>query len=473
MADSDAARIGDVKNGLAAAKDDTNTRLKKDGSNVEMSSSQAADFRAAIGAEAAGGSSGGNVVGPETVELQRLPAFSGTNGRQLLQGPLFGSLGPLSLMYRAQCEAEFQAKDTGLSALAGLTTPGLYYLSAVDTWSAVTIGSNLTFTGGVLSASGGGGGDVTGPSSATDGRMAVFSGSTGKLLKEGLPVGGAAVNEVLIRGVADDLYIAASARGANNGVASLGSGGKVPAEQLAVATTSADGMMTSADKTKLNSVASGATANATNAQLRDRSTHTGTQAWGTLTDTPAITGLSASTSSLGNTVAQRDSNGYLFANRVQTIQGFVYFMTGGSNFIRFATDAFSFSHAATGPAFTPTSDPRLKTGMVRQDDDGLSLERVCGIYQWTYTRKQDGVFAAGGNAFDLREINPLFVVGGETIAVEEEARDRGALQKGDGTWETPLAVDLLAIVTEQAGAIRELRRRLVLLEAQTAEEPLA
>lgn len=44
-----------------------------------------------------------------------------------------------------------------------------------------------------------------------------------------------------------------------------------------VATTSANGLMASADKTKLNGVATGATANSTDAQLRDRSTHTGTQ----------------------------------------------------------------------------------------------------------------------------------------------------------------------------------------------------
>ena len=50
--------------------------------------------------------------------------------------------------------------------------------------------------------------------------------------------------------------------------------------------------MTAADKTKLDSVASGATANATDAALRDRATHTGTQAAGTITGlaTVATTG---------------------------------------------------------------------------------------------------------------------------------------------------------------------------------------
>lgn len=49
-----------------------------------------------------------------------------------------------------------------------------------------------------------------------------------------------------------------------------------------VVTTSANGLMSSADKTKLNGIAASATANSTDAQLRDRSTHTGTQAMSTI-----------------------------------------------------------------------------------------------------------------------------------------------------------------------------------------------
>lgn len=44
-----------------------------------------------------------------------------------------------------------------------------------------------------------------------------------------------------------------------------------------LATPSTDGLLSAADKTKLNGVAAGATVNATNAQLRDRTTHTGVQ----------------------------------------------------------------------------------------------------------------------------------------------------------------------------------------------------
>ncbi|GEM_PF-3546682 len=53
---------------------------------------------------------------------------------------------------------------------------------------------------------------------------------------------------------------------------------------IAGATTSAAGVMTAADKTKLDSIASGATANQTDAYLLSRANHTGTQAIATITN---------------------------------------------------------------------------------------------------------------------------------------------------------------------------------------------
>lgn len=50
------------------------------------------------------------------------------------------------------------------------------------------------------------------------------------------------------------------------------------------ATTGAAGSMSASDKSKLDGVATGATANATDAQLRDRTTHTGTQTAATISD---------------------------------------------------------------------------------------------------------------------------------------------------------------------------------------------
>ena len=69
----------------------------------------------------------------------------------------------------------------------------------------------------------------------------------------------------------------------------VGSGGGAHANAVA---SGAAGFLTGADKAKLDGVASGATANATDSALRDRATHTGTQAAGTITGlaTVATTG---------------------------------------------------------------------------------------------------------------------------------------------------------------------------------------
>lgn len=63
----------------------------------------------------------------------------------------------------AAAMANFQPLDADLTAIAALSgTDTIYYRSGASTWTAVTIGSNLTFSGGTLSATGGGGsGTVT------------------------------------------------------------------------------------------------------------------------------------------------------------------------------------------------------------------------------------------------------------------------------------------------------------------------
>jgi hypothetical protein len=70
--------------------------------------------------------------------------------------------------------ASLQPLDAGLTSLASKTAPALYWLSADNVWSTVTIGSGLSFTAGTLAATGGSGGitqltgDVTaGPGSGS------------------------------------------------------------------------------------------------------------------------------------------------------------------------------------------------------------------------------------------------------------------------------------------------------------------
>jgi hypothetical protein len=83
-------------------------------------------------------------------------------------------------------------------------------------------------------------------------------------------------------------------------------GARVGGTLHADATTSVSGFMSGADKTKLNGIATGATANATDAALRDRATHTGTQAVGTITGLAAVaTSASASDLTAGTLAAAR------------------------------------------------------------------------------------------------------------------------------------------------------------------------
>jgi hypothetical protein len=75
----------------------------------------------------------------------------------------------------------YQPLDADLTALAGLTgTNVIYYRSAANAWSAVTIGANLTFAGGTLSATGGGGGsgNVSTTGSPSPGQVAVWTDGT-------------------------------------------------------------------------------------------------------------------------------------------------------------------------------------------------------------------------------------------------------------------------------------------------------
>jgi hypothetical protein len=79
-----------------------------------------------------------------------------------------------------------EAWDADLDALAALSGTGtMYYRSGVAAWSPVTMGTNMTFSGGVLSSTGGGGsGDVSSNTSVSvDGEVALFNLTTGKSIR--------------------------------------------------------------------------------------------------------------------------------------------------------------------------------------------------------------------------------------------------------------------------------------------------
>jgi len=72
------------------------------------------------------------------------------------------------------------------------------------------------------------------------------------------------------------------------------SGGATPDISISAATTSAAGSMSASDKTKLNGVATGATANSSDATLLARANHTGTQAASTVTGLKDQIGIACS-----------------------------------------------------------------------------------------------------------------------------------------------------------------------------------
>jgi hypothetical protein len=149
---------------------------------------------------------------------------------------------------------------------------------------------------------------------------------------------------------------AQSATGAFAPAAHVGGGGSAHANAVA---SGAAGFLTGADKAKLDGIASGATANATDAQLRDRSTHTGTQAASTISDfSEAVDDrVAALITPAGNL-----SENYDDAGNVLT-----YTASGSGadpwSYVRLANDFTTSSATAvdiTGMAFTPGANKRYE-----------------------------------------------------------------------------------------------------------------
>lgn len=79
--------------------------------------------------------------------------------------------------------------------------------------------------------------------------------------------------------------------------------------------TASNKILTSAERTKLSGIATGATANSTDAQLRDRTTHTGTQAISTVTNLQSTLDLKLEAASIANFETTTQLNSRDTANR--------------------------------------------------------------------------------------------------------------------------------------------------------------
>lgn len=136
------------------------------------------------------------------------------------------------------------SKSTTYQIINKTLIPGAYLQDALE-WIRVNIGGTGGIpiggtTGQVLakidatdynvhwitpSGGGGGSGDVVGPAGATDNHLVVFDGATGKLIKGGGTTVAALTALINAR-------IAATEKGAANGVATLGADSKIPESQL-------------------------------------------------------------------------------------------------------------------------------------------------------------------------------------------------------------------------------------------------
>lgn len=126
---------------------------------------------------------------------------------------------------------------------------------------------------------------------------------------------------------------------------------------IAAATSTAAGVMTSADRTKLDGIATGATANATDAQLRDRSTHTGTQAAGTITGLATV-----ATSGSYNDLTNKPDLTAL--NEIETYATTAIFpATGTSDRVYIAEDT-GYMYRWNGSGYTQLTDQTAVWGQV-------------------------------------------------------------------------------------------------------------
>lgn len=91
---------------------------------------------------------------------------------------------PLALASSADVSGDLPLANLA-PAVGASTLLGRRSGSAGD-WEAIALGTNLSMSGSTLNATGGGGsGDVVGPASAVDDRIATFDGTTGKLIQDG------------------------------------------------------------------------------------------------------------------------------------------------------------------------------------------------------------------------------------------------------------------------------------------------
>jgi hypothetical protein len=141
------------------------------------------------------GSGTGDVVGPASSVDNRIATFDGITGKLLQDsGETIADVIADAVAGAAAdiLPVNLASEVTGDLPLANLAPSAAASRllgrgdSGAGDWQPITLGTNLAMSGSTLNATGGGGtGDVVGPASAVDDRIATFDGVTGKLLQDG------------------------------------------------------------------------------------------------------------------------------------------------------------------------------------------------------------------------------------------------------------------------------------------------
>lgn len=218
---------------------------------------------------------------------------------------------------------------------------------------------------------------------------------------------------------------------------------------LAAATTSLAGVMSSTDKSKLDGVAAGATANATDAQLRARSSHTGTQPVST------ITGLSDAATTTVAAIRSGTTKANVGLGSVRDVASYSQAESNSRHLRKDVSDTLTGDLTVTGEVLatdvTITSDRRVKFDL--QEVSG-ALAKVCSLTGYSYQMKglPKGERRLGLVAQDVLKAFP------ETVHGSEETQY--SLAYGN------LVAALVQAIKEQQTTIESLEARLGRLEHQ-------
>jgi hypothetical protein len=207
----------------------------------------------------------------------------------------------------------------------------------------------------------------------------------------------------------------------------------------ALATTILSGFMSATDKVKLEGIATGATANSTDAQIRDRASHTGVQATSTI-------------SGLDNALALRVSKGSITTSGLTTSSGFILgrfnASTGGVEEIGIGTGIRLTSGQLTSYIPDGTKGDILVSGSVwtlgNETVDNANLSQVpTGTLKGRKT-------AGTGTPEDLTfsDVTPLLdVFTTSTRGIVPASGSASSFLRGDGTWSVPANTGVWGAIT--------------------------